>query len=130
GSSLAPGASCTINVTFKPTQSGIRTGTASITDNAPGSPQKVSLTGTGTVVELNPATLNFGVVQVGYSKSLPTMLTNVGSTTLNFSGITTTGTDADEFSQNNTCNSSVGAGQSCTITVTFRPREAGSDSAQ
>jgi len=130
GSSVAPGASCTISVTFKPTQGGSRTAMLSITDNAPGSPQSVTLTGTVTAVELNPATLNFGVLQVGYSKSLPTMLTNVGSATLNFSGITTTGTDADEFSQTNTCNSSVGAGKSCTITVTFRPREAGSDSAQ
>lgn len=131
GSSVASGASCTISITFKPTQSGSRTAMLSITDNsALGSPQNVTLTGTGTVVELNPATLNFGVVQVGQSKNLATTLTNVGSTTLNFSGITTTGTDADEFSQTNTCGSSVGAGKSCTITVTFRPKEAGSDSAQ
>ena len=130
GSSVAPGASCTISITFKPTQSGSRTAMLSITDNAPGSPQNVSLTGTGTVVAFNPANLSFGVVQVGQSKNLPTTLTNVGSMMLNFSGITTTGTDADEFSQSNTCNSSVGAGKSCTITVTFRPREAGTDSAQ
>jgi len=130
GSSVAPGASCTISITFKPTQPGSRTAMLSITDNAPGSPQHVSLTGTGTVVELNPATLSFGLVGVGLSKNLPTTLTNVGSTTLNFSGITTTGTDADEFSQTSTCGSSVGAGKSCTITVTFRPKEAGSDSAQ
>ena len=103
----------------------------SITVNAlPGSPQNLSVAGTGTVVALNPAGLSFGVVQVGQSRNLPTTLTNVGSTTLNFSGITTTGTDPDEFSQTNTCGSSVGAGQSCTITVTFRPKEAGSDSAQ
>jgi len=130
GSSVAPGASCTISVTFKPTQRGSRTAMLSITDNASGSPQNVSLTGTGTVVELNPAGLAFGVVQVGNSKSLSTTLTNTGSTTVNFSGITTTGADADEFSKTSTCGSSVGAGKSCTITVTFRPREAGSDSAE
>jgi hypothetical protein len=62
GSSLAVLATCTISVTFKPTQKGIRTGTLSITDNAPGSPQTVLLSGTGTVVELNPASLSFGVV--------------------------------------------------------------------
>src|SRR5215469_5509117 len=130
GSSVAPGASCTISITFKPTQLGSRTAMLSITDNALGSPQTVSLTATGTVVELNPTGLGFGIVQVSSSKSLSTTLTNMGSTTLNFSGITTTGTDADEFSQTNTCGSSVGAGKSCTITVTFRPFEAGSDSAQ
>jgi len=130
GSTVAPGASCTISITFKPTQLGSRTAMLSITDNALGSPQNVSLTGTGTVVELNPASLYFGVVGVGAGKNLSTTLTNMGNTTLNFSGITTTGTDADEFSQTNTCGSSVGAGKSCTITVTFRPFEAGRDSAQ
>ena len=128
-SSVAPGASCTISVTFKPTQHGTRTATLSITDNAPGNPQTVSLSGTGTVVDLNPASLSFGVVEVGKSKNVPTTLTNVGTTTLSINTITITGTDADEFSQTNTCDSSVGAGTSCTITVTFKPSERGSDSA-
>jgi dienelactone hydrolase len=130
GSSLAPGASCTISITFKPTQVGSRTAILSISDNFAGSPQNVSLTGTGTVVALNPATLGFGKVQVGHSSNLSTTVINTGSTTLNFTGIATTGSDTDEFSQTNTCGSSLGAKKSCTITVTFRPREAGSDSAQ
>jgi hypothetical protein len=46
-SSVAPEASCQINVTFKPTAAGARTGTLTIVDNAPGSPQTISLTGTG-----------------------------------------------------------------------------------
>jgi len=45
---LAPGASCHIYVTFKPTKIGARSATVSMTDNAPGSPQTVSLSGTGT----------------------------------------------------------------------------------
>jgi len=118
GSSLAAEASCTISVTFKPTQSGSRTGAVSITDNAPGSPQTVSLTGTGTVVEFNPASLNFGSVGIG-SKMLTTTLSNTGNTALRISSITITGSTA--FSQTNTCGTSVAAGGSCTITVTFRP---------
>ena len=47
GSSLAANASCTINVTFTPTTSGTRTGTLSVNDNGPGSPQTASLTGVG-----------------------------------------------------------------------------------
>jgi prepilin-type N-terminal cleavage/methylation domain-containing protein len=46
--SLAPNASCTINVTFRPTVTGARSGTITITDSAADSPQTVSLTGTGT----------------------------------------------------------------------------------
>jgi dienelactone hydrolase len=75
-----------------------------------------------------PDSLSFGAVQVGQSKSLSTTLTNVGSTALS-PGITVTGHDIDEFSQVNTCGSSVGAGQSCTISVTFKPTEVGGDSA-
>lgn len=47
GTSLAAGAHCPISVTFKPTQSGSRTGTLTVTDNASGSPQTAALNGTG-----------------------------------------------------------------------------------
>src|SRR5439155_14529234 len=44
-SSLAAGAKCTISVTFRPTATGTRTGTLTVTDNASGSPQAATLTG-------------------------------------------------------------------------------------
>ncbi len=46
-STLAAGASCTINVTFTPTATGSRSANVTITDNASGSPQSVALSGTG-----------------------------------------------------------------------------------
>ena len=46
--SLAANASCAINVTFRPTATGSRTGTLSIADNAVTSPQSITLAGTGT----------------------------------------------------------------------------------
>jgi len=48
GASLAPGANCSIRVTFTPTIKGTRTGTVAITDSDFSSPQSVKLTGTGT----------------------------------------------------------------------------------
>jgi len=45
--SLAVGQSCNVSVTFNPTASGTRASSLSITDNATGSPQSVSLTGIG-----------------------------------------------------------------------------------
>jgi hypothetical protein len=48
GSSLAMGATCTVVVMFNPTAAGPLTGSLIITDNGPGSPQTVALTGTGT----------------------------------------------------------------------------------
>ncbi len=47
GTALAAGASCEIKVTFDPTQTGARSGDVNFTDNAPGSPQALPLTGTG-----------------------------------------------------------------------------------
>ncbi len=47
GSKVNPGASCTLNVTFKPTATGTRSGALTINDDAAGSPHKVLLTGTG-----------------------------------------------------------------------------------
>jgi hypothetical protein len=46
-SSLAPGASCIINVSFKPGEKGAHTATLDILDSGGGSPQTVSLSGTG-----------------------------------------------------------------------------------
>jgi hypothetical protein len=54
-SNLAVGAKCTINVTFTPTASGNRVASIAITDNTSGSPQSVSLTGTGTDFSLAAA---------------------------------------------------------------------------
>ncbi|MGA2355805.1 MAG: FG-GAP-like repeat-containing protein [Terriglobales bacterium] len=45
---LTVGKSCTIDVTFSPTQTGTRTGTLSIKDSALTSVQKIALTGSGT----------------------------------------------------------------------------------
>jgi hypothetical protein len=47
GSTLAPSASCVVKVAFAPTQTGLRTGNLTFTDNAPDSPQNVALSGTG-----------------------------------------------------------------------------------
>lgn len=46
--SIAPGNSCSITVTFTPTSSGTIQGSISVDDNAPASPQSVSLVGTST----------------------------------------------------------------------------------
>jgi Abnormal spindle-like microcephaly-assoc'd, ASPM-SPD-2-Hydin len=47
GLTLAPGAGCTMSITFKPTNTGTRSATLIVTDNAPNSPQTASITGTG-----------------------------------------------------------------------------------
>lgn len=129
-STVNPGNTCTLSVTFTPTKSGSLTGSVSITDNAPGSPQKVSLKGTGTDIQLTPTSLNFGNQPVG-TKSLPKKITlsNKASVTVSITSISIVGTDASDFAQTNTCGTSVAGGASCFITVTFTPSAKGTRSA-
>jgi hypothetical protein len=126
-----PGAKCTISVAFKPTTIGTLTGSVSATDNAPGSPQKLALRGTGTYIQLMPTGLNFGNQPVG-TKSLPKTiaLTNKGSVTVSMTGISITGTNTSDFAETNTCGTSVAAGASCFIRVTFTPSVSGTRTAQ
>jgi hypothetical protein len=132
GTSVAAGASCTFSVTFAPTASGNRSASLSITDNAGGSPQQVSLTGTGVgpMATLNPTSLSFGNRKVGTtSKAKTTQLKNTGNATLTISSIAITGTNASDFSQTNNCPSSLAAGAQCNINVKFSPTATGTRTA-
>jgi len=129
---LAPQASCTIMVFFKPKVIGPATGTLSITDNAVGSPQTVALSGTGTALGLTPASLNFGNQGVG-TTSQPKTITvkNVAATgNLKITNVTTSGTNASDFAViSNNCPASLAPAATCTIMVTFTPSATGTRSA-
>jgi hypothetical protein len=131
GTTVAPGAQCTISVVFAPKDSGTRQGSVVITDNALDSPQTITLTGTGTVVKLAPSGLAFGNQRVGTSSNPQTVtMTNVGTRVLNVSDISTIGTNAGDFSiSNNTCIPTVQPSASCTFSVTFTPSQLGTRSA-
>ncbi|HTE90109.1 MAG TPA: choice-of-anchor D domain-containing protein, partial [Terriglobales bacterium] len=131
GGSVASGASCTISVNFKPRGIGTRTGAVNITDDAPGSPQSVSLTGTGTAVKLAPTSVSFGQQTVGIPSPPKTVtLTNTsGTLTVHISSMTFTGNNPPDFTQTNTCGASVAPKTSCTISVVFTPGAIGARSA-
>ncbi len=71
GSSVAAGASCTVNVTFTPTAAGSQSGTLSVASNAPGSPATVSLSGSGVSANTNLA-LNQPTSASGTQGGFPT----------------------------------------------------------
>ena len=125
GSSLAMGASCTISVSFQPGAIGTRTGALTITDNAFGSAQTVTLSGTGVGVPqalLAPANLSFSNQRVNTVSAVQTVtLSNTGTGTLGLSSIAASG----DFVQTNSCGAALAAGGSCTISVTFQPGGAG-----
>jgi hypothetical protein len=134
GSSLAAGGNCTISVTFKPTVSGTRTAAVTLTDNATGSPQTASLSGTGgstsPVASLSPSSLTFGNEPVDViSSSQVVTLNNTGSAALSITSITFSGANATNFTQVSTCGASLAAGGNCTIAILFTPSAAGARTA-
>jgi hypothetical protein len=124
GTTLNPGSSCTISVTFTPNTTGTLTGSISATDNAPGSPQTLPLSGVGVspAVAFSPATLTFldqTIFTTSAAKNVT--LTNTGLGILTFASMAATG----PFAQTNTCSAALNPAASCTISVTFKPTAKG-----
>jgi sugar lactone lactonase YvrE len=81
-------------------------------------------------VALAPAALSFSSQAEGTTSAAQIVtLTNSGLVPLTISGIAIAGTNAGDYAQTNTCGSSLGAGASCAINVTFTPSETGSSTA-
>jgi len=122
GSPLGAGAACTLSISFRPTTAGTTFGAIAISDNAPGNPHVVTLSGqaiSGTAPEayLSPRNLAFGLQPVTTNSSPQTVtVTNTGNAPLTISKVEVT----SGFSQTNDC-TTVAAGSSCTITTTFTP---------
>ena len=154
GSPMASGGSCTLTVTFTPSADGVRTAAIAISDNSPGSPQKVNLTGTGIGsggtsstgtgsgtgtksgavlpgVNLSPSDISFGSQPIAAASSAQTLtLSNGTSTALSITGVGISGSNPGDFAEvADTCGSSVAGGSTCTIAVDFSPSAAGERSA-
>src|SRR6266700_3943025 len=101
--SLAAAASCTVSVEFKPTAAGALTASLSIADNATGSPQAVTLSGTGgaatrPAVTLTPTSLTFASTTVGSTTAAQIVtVKNSGAAALTLTSETLTGTNATSF---------------------------------
>ena len=124
GSSVAPKANCTINVTFTPTASGARPGTLTVASSDPASPERVDLVARGLGIVLSPGSLGFGTQPVGTTSGPKTVtITNRNSAAVLMGSLLAT----DDFlvSANN-CPARLGAQQSCTIQIEFSPDETGS----
>ena len=123
--------SCPITVNFTPTASGSRLAQLTVTDNAPGTPQSVALTGMGLgapppapTITFTPGTLNFSALSQG-STSLPlsVTLTNSGNAPLTISAISLGGSNPADFSapSSNRTAAPIPPGASCIATESFTP---------
>jgi hypothetical protein len=140
GHAVAPGASCTFDVTFAPTAVGPFQAQIEVFDdsgNVQGAEQVIPLTGTGTspapIVNLLPAQLTFGDQAAGTVSAAQTVtLKNTGSTALTFIGIGFAGNDGGSFgivaagaTQCPVTGGTLTIGASCTVAVDFAPQSAG-----
>ncbi len=126
---LAGKSSCSLNVTFLPTQAGVQNGSLSVHDSA-SSGQTVSLTGTGLlppVIGVNPNSLSFSGQQVGAASSPATLtVTNTGGAPMSQVGFAITGPSAGSFATGETtCGPTLAAGAKCTVQVMFTPTASG-----
>jgi hypothetical protein len=129
---ISAGLSCTINVTFVPTTTGTRSANVTVTDNAAGSPQKVPVSGTGLapLVSFTPSSLAFADQLLSNASAAQNItLKNTGQAALAISNIAMAGANFGDFSLTQNCGTSLAAGATCTISVTFTPTAAWSRTA-
>jgi hypothetical protein len=132
GSTLDPGVSCDVAVTFTPTKKGVRKGTLTFTDDALGSPQTVALKGTGQSITVSPTSLNFGPVAVGNTSAEQNVtVTNVGPAIVTFTGFTLSGAAAGDYLiSSNTCGATLAPSANCSVGVSFTPTRRGTRNAK
>ena len=124
---LAPAATCTVQVTFLPSATGARTGVLTVFGNVPGGQATVTLNGTATppaAIVLNPIAVVFPTTSVG-ATSAPINITisNTGGTTATLQTPTITGTDFKLTA--NTCTATLPSQVGCTVSVVFAPTVSG-----
>jgi FtsP/CotA-like multicopper oxidase with cupredoxin domain len=142
GTPMAAGGSCTINVTFRPTATTplIMSQTLNINVGAPATSQSIPLTGTVTIptYTASPVAVSFPNQAINTTSTAQTVtITNTGTVPLPLTNIALGGTNRNRFAQTNTCGangfrpfpSTLAIGASCTISTTFRPNAATSNTA-
>jgi hypothetical protein len=129
GTSLAAKASCSLYIAFKPAAAGALTAALAVADTATGSPQKVTLTGTGAAapsVKLSATTLSFTTTKSGTTSEAQSFtLTNSGTAVVNLTSITLTGTNPSSFQEVTNCGPTLAAGANCVVYVAFSPKMTG-----
>src|SRR5439155_13428500 len=129
------GASCAVDVTFKPATVGAKSATLTITDNVGGAAQSIAVSGTSTAtpppppaVTLTPASLTFADTLVGSVSVVKTVtVKNTGLGSLSVTALTLGGVDSANFAKGaQTCTGApIAAGASCTVDLKFSPLATG-----
>lgn len=127
---LAPGATCTVEVAFSPTQAGPLTGTLSFYSNDPSSPLQANLSGTAIEstpqAALSPSSLDFGNgTALNTASALVVTLSNHGTAPLTGIVPSLTGANPGLFAYTSACGPTLAPGASCNIALRFTPANTG-----
>lgn len=134
---LAPGAGCNVAIAFAPVQTGTISGSISLLTNSlnNAASEGFGLTGIGATtpgpaLSLSASSITFSAEVVASSSAAQTVtITNSGGSDFDISGIALSGTDVGDFQISTTCGSSLAAGASCAVSITFTPTAVGTRSA-
>jgi hypothetical protein len=129
GPTLDPAKHCSINVVFLAPHLGEASGSLTITDDAPDSPQVVALHSVAVGVTVSPSTgINFTYQSVRTTSAPQTVtITNHFSHAVPIYELGIHGKNNLEFSEENTCGTNLAASASCTVSVRFTPLRRGPD---
>lgn len=123
GTSIPANSSCQLKVEFEPTAAGAASGVLTVIDDS--GTQTLPFTATGTAPPtdtLSVASLAFPSTVIGGSSAPQHVtLSNSGGNPLTDIAVSVTG----PFQQSNTCTTQLVSGQSCYVTVTYQPTDAG-----
>ncbi|HTS60089.1 MAG TPA: choice-of-anchor D domain-containing protein, partial [Terriglobales bacterium] len=95
GTTLAPGQTATMDVTFAPKTAGSVSGTVKVASNATNSPATIVVTGdglAGSTLTATPTSASFGSVPMGTTNSQTIQLKNTGTVSVTISSATVSGT--------------------------------------
>ncbi len=120
--------SCTLSITFSPVAEGQSQALLTIDSNGGTVAMDLSGTGSGPVIDISVAVLEFETAPLNQAKTLSFTIENQGLAELDITGLLISGVDAADFSQENSCPSvntlpadDLAANGRCTVTVSFTP---------
>ena len=125
---------CTLTVAFRPTQAGTASEFATITDTTSGLTNRLQLLGTAgsQTLALSTTAVNFPARAVA-TTSVPMNVTvsNTGTLPITIASVSLTGVANSNFTETNSCGAttSLPAGATCTVSLTFAPIDAGTQGA-
>lgn len=130
GASIAVGVTCDVGVAFKPTSTGSKTASLTVTGGSGAGNKTVALTGTAIAhpLALSRTSISFARTTVGNtSAATATTLTNRGTTSVALSPVAFGVANSTQYIITaNTCGANLNAAATCSFSVAFKPTSTGS----